>query len=300
MSALGMMNVPLAIALMSAGAAQAQDIRQDASEEQFEQRIKRALDVNEIQRFYSIYGYQQDKSLFFENIQLFTDSGASAVFQNAEYREKAGLERFWYGHWAHLTHHAFMPVDGLMNDHWLFQPVVTLSEDGQSARLRGHGRGYITSYQGQIRAGSSSESFTDKFVDESGQQQSLGPLALVQDYIYEHVFVKEDDAWKIKRWTICIYATGKYGRGYADIPVPGFMGNSPDAKPGERAQYDLVNQPERPQVLYPENPTGPDRVLSAEETGCFVAKNQVMAYATVVPFSFDNPVTGKPVTWENR
>lgn len=266
-----------------------------------EQRIKAVLDTNELERFYSIYGYQQDKSLYFENIELFVDKGAEAVFQNAEYRGKEGLARFWYGHWAHLTHNAFVPVDGLMNDHLLFQPIVTLGADGQSARLRGHGRGYITSYQGKIRVGQSTDGFTDKFVDEKGQQQSMGPLALVQDYIYEHSFVKENGTWKLKRWTLCIYATGKYGRGYADLPIPGIMGNEATAKHGERRKQDMDSEtPERPHDLYPENPVGPDEVLSAEKTGCFIAKNQVMARSAVVPFSFVNPVTGKAVTWKNR
>lgn len=266
-----------------------------------ESRIKALLDTNELERFYSIYGYQQDKSLYFENIELFVERGAAAVFQNAEYRGKDGLARFWFGHWGHLTHGAYAPVDGLMNDHLLFQPIVTLSPDGQTARLRGHGRGYITSYQGQIRVGQNTESFTDKVVDEDGVQRSAGPLALVQDYIYEHSFAKEDGAWKLRRWTLCIYATGKYGRGYADLPIPGTMGNDTNAKHGDRRAMDMESErPERPQALFPDNPTGPDHVLSAAETGCFVAKNQVMARSAVVPFSFVNPVTGRQVTWSNR
>jgi len=266
-----------------------------------ERRIKALLDGNEIERLYSIYGYQQDKSLFVENIDLFADKGAAAVFQNAEYRGKDGLARFWFGHWAHLTHNAFVPVDGLMNDHLLFQPVVTVSPDGNSARLRGHGRGYITSYQGKIREGQSTDGFTDKVVNADGVQQSAGPLGLVQDYIYEHRFVKEDGAWKLQRWTLCIYTTGKYGRGYADLPIPGTMGNGADARHGDRRAIDMENErPERPHTLYPENPVGPDKVLSSEETGCFIAKNQVMARSAVVPFSFVNPVTGKAVTWRNR
>lgn len=292
---------PLELSLACAAAMMAPTaLAQTMSDARFEQRLKALLDTNEIERFHNVYGYQQDKSLFFENIELFADKGSVGIFQNAEYREKAGLERLWYGHWAHLSHYAFVPVDGLLNDHIMFQPVVTLAPDGQTATLRGRGRGYITSYQETLK-GQGTKGFDDHFVDASGKQASTGHLALIQDYIYENRFVKEGGAWKLQRWNICIYATGTYGRGYADMPVAGTMGNPDDAKPGARRRLDLEEgQPERSQDLFPENAMGPDRVLTPEESGCFVAKNQIMSRSSVVPFSFVNPVNGRPVRWVNR
>jgi hypothetical protein len=270
-----------------------------AEEKPVEERIKALLDINELERFHSVYGYQQDKSLFNENVDLFVEKGSSTIFQNALYKDKTGIRRMWLGNWGRLTYDAYMMIDGLMNDHLMFQPVFTLSEDRQSAKMRARGRGYITTFDGDI--GKRTIAFGDHYVKEDGTREATGNLSLVQDYIYENTFVKDNGTWKLKDWNICIYATSSYSRGYADLPIPGKMGNGPDVKPGERRHVDLEEgKPENPQELFPGNPNGPDQVLTPEDTGCYVAKNQIMSRSAVVPFHYPNPVTGQPVVWENR
>ena len=58
--------------------------------------------------------------------------------------------------------------------------------------------------------------------------------------------------------------------------------------------------PENSNRLFPSNATGPDRLETAEENGCFVAKDQTMAHSMVFPFHYPNPVTGKYVTWKSH
>lgn len=265
------------------------------------QRAQRLSDIDQIERLHYIYGYQQDKMLWSEQVDLFAEHGASAIFQNAQYRDKTGVRRLWYGHWSRLTQGTLMQVDGVLNDHFQAQPVISLSGDGMSAQGRFRARDYVFNYAAPILSGQSSGlGLGDQFV--TGQQvRQAGLLALLQDVLYENTFVKEDGIWKIKTFNLCIYASAPYERGYSDRPIPGWMGAGPDAKHGDRRQLDLEEGlPEGASDLFPANPTGPDAVFSASQSGCFIAKDQVMSRSAVFPFHYANPVTGGSVSWRNQ
>jgi hypothetical protein len=266
------------------------------------QRAQRVADVIEIERLKSVYGYQQDKSLFSEQVDLFAKEGAYAIFQNGKYREHDGLRRLWYGHWSRLTADTLMHLDGFLNDHFIVQPVITVAPDGKSAKARFRARDYVFNYTAPFPLPPQHKTAADAqdHYTEDGKIKGAGPLNLIQDLIYENEYVREDGVWKMKGLTICIYANGTYGRGYADLPVPGQMGNPPWAKPGDRYTIDLTDtQPERSKELFPGNPVGPNEVISKEDLGCYIAKSHVMSRSAVYPFHYVNPVTQQPVLWKN-
>ncbi len=288
-----------ALFVFGASAALAQS---DARFERLVERAQRVADVIEIERLKSVYGYQQDKSLFSEQVDLFANEGAYAIFQNGKFREHEGLRRLWYGHWARLTAGTLMHLDGFLNDHFIVQPVITVAPDGKSAKARFRARDYVFNYTAPFPHPPQHKTAADAqdHYTEDGKIKGAGPLNLIQDLIYENEYVREDGLWKMKGLTICIYANGTYGRGYADLPIPGQMGNPPDAKPGDRYTIDLTDtQPERSKELFPGNPVGPDEVISAEDLGCYIAKSHTMSRSAVYPFHYVNPVTQQPVLWKN-
>ncbi|NLG74780.1 MAG: SnoaL-like domain-containing protein, partial [Xanthomonadaceae bacterium] len=189
----------------------------------------------------------------------------------------------WVGNWAGFTGHADMPVFGAMIDHHQAQGVITVAPDRRTAKAR-----YRTS--------------ADRFFSRNGQGLTSAAYAAEgadHSVWYENEYLREDGVWKLHKLQVCIYAEGSVGSGYSDLPVPGRLGVPADAdedywKPRAR----LAEAP--PVVPYPENPKGPDRVESPSEHGCFSAKNQTMNRSVVLPFHFPNPVTGRPVIWENK
>jgi SnoaL-like domain len=235
-------------------------------------------DMDDVERFHYVYGYQQDKLLLSEQVDLFAERGAEVHFQHGVFLGKEGAWRLWFGAWAKMTRNSGMPVYGQLNDHFESQPVIDISPDRQTAHARFRATDYVASYPG-------GPSNIDK----------------MQDVTYENTFVKEDGKWKLKIWNLCIYADGSYGRGFADMPLPGQMGNPPGAAPGQTEEAELSEAvPELSHVLFPSNPFGPDRVETSEEAGCFLAKDQTMVRSMVFPFHYPNPVTGKYVTWKNH
>lgn len=235
-------------------------------------------DMEDVERFHYIYAYQQDKLLLGEQVDLFADHGSEVHFQNQVYLGKAGARRLWVGHWGPMTKNALMPIYGVLNDHFESQPVIDISPDRQSAMARFRADDY-------------------DFTSGSTSRSSMH----TQEVEYENKYVKVGGKWEFKIWNLCIYADGSYGRGYADMPIPGQMGNAPDAAPGQVEKNELSEgTPENSNQLFPANATGPDRLETPEESGCFVAKDQTMVHSMVFPFHYPNPVTGKYVTWKNH
>ena len=118
---------------------------------------------------------------------------------------------------------------------------------------------------------------------------------------YENEYIREDGIWKMNKLHVCIYAEGALGSGYADMPMAGRFGVPAEIDEDywlSRARLDDDSTAHN--VLYPENPIGPDRVETLQEHGCGFAKNQTMIRALSLPFHFPNPVSGETLNWENR
>jgi len=113
-----------------------------------------------------------------------------------------------------------------------------------------------------------------------GRFRTLGKYAVYHEKeewiagIYDNDFVKEDGVWRIKIYRFCSPWSAEYFEGWQDIDA------------AKRA----------PQwVLYPKDPNGPDRLETAAEQCTDQYPNPGL-----VPFRFNNPVTGKPVAWPSR
>ena len=109
-----------------------------------------------------------------------------------------------------------------------------------------------------------------------GRFRTLGKYAVFHEKeewiagIYDNAYVKEDGVWKIKIYRFCSPWSAEYFEGWQDIDA------------AKRA----------PQwVLYPKDPNGPDRLETAAEQCTDQYPNPGL-----VPFRFNNPVTGKRST----
>lgn len=248
-----------------------------------EHRVGIVNDMNEIERFHHIYGWQQDYMLYYSQADLASDEPGEYRWKYGVFAGKEGARRMWVGNWAGFTGNADMPVFGAMIDHHQAQGVITVAPDRRTAKAR-----YRTS--------------TDRFFSRNGEgltSQAFAAEGADHSVWYENEFVREQGMWKLKALQVCIYAEGAVGSGYSDLPTPGKLGVPLDAgadywQPRAR----LAEAP--PVVKYPQSPKGPDRVESPSEHGCFSAKNQTMNRSVVLPFHFPNPVTGERVVWENK
>jgi hypothetical protein len=113
-----------------------------------------------------------------------------------------------------------------------------------------------------------------------GRFRTLGKYAVLHEKeewiagIYDNDYVQEDGVWKIKVYRFCSPWSADYFEAWQDIDA------------AKRA----------PQwVLYPKDPNGPDRLETAAERCTDQYPNPGL-----VPFRFNNPVTGKPVTWASQ
>jgi hypothetical protein len=250
---------------------------------ELEQRIGIVNDMDEIERFHHIYGWQQDYMFYYSQADLASDEPGEYRWKYGVFVGKEGARRMWVGNWAGFTGNADMPVFGAMIDHHQAQGVITVAPDRRTAKAR-----YRTS--------------TDRFFSRNGQGLTSAAYAAEgadHSVWYENEYVRENGIWKLKALQVCIYAEGSVGNGYSDLPVPGRLGVPVDADEGYwKPRARLAEAP--PVVTFPENPKGPDRVESPSEHGCFSAKNQTMNRSVVLPFHFPNPVTGERVEWENK
>jgi len=193
---------------------------------QLERRVQELEDVNAIRRLQWAYGYYIDYNRPEEVAALFARDGV-VVFLSGEYVGYEGVMRL-YGTWFQnlFTGGRRGPVHGLLLDHFQLQDVITIAEDGQTARGR---------FRGLLAGGWHDEVLKDK---PEGMPQQFW-----ESGIYENDYVKEDGVWKIKRLDYMMQWQGDYETGWART----------------------VAHLQPAVVCYPENPDGPDRILPEKE-----------------------------------
>jgi hypothetical protein len=136
-------------------------------------RAERVADVNEIQNLQSSYGYYTDKMLWDEVVDLFADNGTLEIGPSGVYVGKDSIRRYLLS----LSGGKQGPLEGVLNDHFQLQPIVTVADDGLTAK----GRWRLFLMSGVSGAG-------------SGGKFGAG--------VYENEYVKENGVWKIStlRW----------------------------------------------------------------------------------------------------
>jgi hypothetical protein len=135
-----------------------------------EQRAGRVADVDAIQNLQGSYGYYTDKMLWDEVVDLFAADGTLEIGPSGVYVGKDSIRRYLMS----LSGGRQGPLEGVLNDHFQLQPIVTVADDGLTAR----GRWRLFLMTGVSGAG-------------SGGNWGEG--------VYENEYVREDGVWKISK-----------------------------------------------------------------------------------------------------
>lgn len=150
-----------------------------------EAELDRLRSESEIVKIENQYGYYLDSRMWAEAAELWTDDGSIEIGRRGEYRGKANIHRFFQevlgGDVWGIGEHEFA-------NHIQLQPVVTISDDRQSAQLR---------CRAMVVAGW-----------PTGAEELLWA-----EGIYENTFLRVDGRWKIHTM---IWAPTFY------LPMPGF------------------------------------------------------------------------------
>lgn len=199
--------------------------------ERLEREVTQLRDRDAIQRLQFIYGYYLDNRMWRQLADLFTENDPwMEIGRRGRYAGKEAIHDFLLnamgkGRWG-------LEKDQIAN-HMQLQPVITLAEDGRTAQVRA--RAFI-------------------------QMSHLPNKSRIRwaEGLYENLFVKEPDGWKIKHlwWSATFYAF---------LPVEG--------------AYWHESVPEDDSVSAGQRSTGPDEALGR----------------IWIPFHYPHPVTGEPV-----
>ncbi|HET7607326.1 MAG TPA: nuclear transport factor 2 family protein [Gammaproteobacteria bacterium] len=132
-------------------------------------RAVRIDDVNAIQNLQGSYGYYTDKMLWDEVVDLFADDGTIEIGPSGVYAGKDSIRRYLLS----LRDGKQGPLESVLNDHFQLQPIVTVADDGLTAK----GRWRLFLMTGESGSG-------------SGGNWGEG--------VYENEYVKDNGVWKIR------------------------------------------------------------------------------------------------------
>ncbi len=155
-------------------------------------RVQRIKDCNDIKRLQRIFGYYFDRGLWDEMSDLFSNNSTLEYARDGVYRGKEKIKAYFYA----LGGNKPGLRDGQLNEHFQLMPVITLSNDGLTAK----GRWRDLSLQGEY-----------------------GKTAFWGEGPYENEYVKEDGVWKISK--LCWHQT-------ILVPYEGGWAKNEDANQG--------------------------------------------------------------------
>jgi hypothetical protein len=208
-------------------------------------RIGRLEDVADIRRIQFAYGYYIDYCHYGDVLNLFAED-AEVVFLSGVYKGRAGIKRLYVDWILGLFNQGREgPDDGLLFDHIQMQDVITVAPDRQTAK--GRFRGVMLGGSHDIR----------KYRPPGVPQQFM------ESGIYENDYVREDGVWKIKRLDYMLQWQSEYEHGWAHTDA--------HLRPA--------------QVLFPEDPHGPDYLLDV--------KRETWPYRQDTPVHYAHPVLAK-------
>jgi triacylglycerol lipase len=169
-----------------------------------EHAIERVKDFHALDNLQSAYGYYLDKNLWNNLADLFAKDGSIELAQRGVYKGQKRVRDFLF---AVFGRNGEGPVAGRLGNHVQMQPVIHISEDGQSAKIR-------------VRM---------------MQQLSFGARASMGGSVYENEAVKEDGVWKFSVDHTMNTFTAAYDGGWmrtSSTVVPGPSKDlPPDAPP---------------------------------------------------------------------
>ncbi len=208
-------------------------------------RVGTLEDVNDIRRLHFSYGYYIDYCHYEDVVKLFAEDG-EVVFLSGLYKGHKGIRRIYIDWILNLFNQGREGADdGFLFDHIQMQDVITVAPDRQTAKGR---------FRGVLLGGSH---------DIREYRPQGVPQQFMESGMYENDYVRENGVWKIKRLDYVLQWQAEYETGWAHT--------------------DSHLQPA--QVLYPENPLGPDYFTG--ET------RQTWPYRQDLPVHYAHPVIAK-------
>ena len=149
-----------------------------------QQQAQRVKDANAIKRLQRTYGYYVEEALWDEVVPLFADNATLEMARDGVYVGKERIRAYFYA----LGDGQQGLREGQLNEQLQLMPVVTLSEDGRSAKAR---------WRNLMLTG------------------QLGEQALWGEGPFENEYVKEDGVWRISKlwWQQAILVS--YAGGWA-------------------------------------------------------------------------------------
>ena len=133
-------------------------------------RAARVADIDKIEYLQGSYGFYTDKMLWDEVLDLFTTDATLEIGPSGVYVGKDSIRRYLYS----LSGGKQGPLEGVLNEHFQLQPIVTVAPDGQAARARW--RAFL---------------MTGVYGSGSGGNWGEGT--------YENEYVKQNGVWKIRK-----------------------------------------------------------------------------------------------------
>jgi triacylglycerol lipase len=164
-----------------------------------ERVVERVKDFHALDNLQSAYGYYLDKNLWNNLADLFSRDGSMELAQRGVYKgprvREFLLKVFGRGQEG--------PVANRLGNHLQLQPVIHVSEDGKTAKIR----------------------------SRMVQQMSFGPRASMGGAIYENEAVKEDGVWKLSRDHAYNTFSAPYEGGWTAVTGSNVPGPSKDFPP---------------------------------------------------------------------
>jgi SnoaL-like domain len=220
-------------------------------------------DIHQIRRVQYTYGYFIDKSQYDEVVDLFSDD-AEVWFLGGVYKGKAGVRRLYLERFrAIFTQGHNGPRYGWLLDHPQLQMVIDVADDRLSATVRGRSMMQAGTHETAETAISLLEGATAELTRRVRRSWWEGG-------VYDNRYVRDNGVWKISRIGYFPFWHGTFEAGWEKIPV------------------DYIPTPS---VCYPEDPLGPDYILSPQP--------RLWPATDIVPFPYNHPVTGQPIVCDN-
>ena len=208
-------------------------------------RLGKLEDITDIRRLQFSYGYYIDYCHYEDVVNLFAED-AEVVFLSGVYKGHKGIRRLYIDWILNLFNQGREGADdGFLFDHIQMQDVITIADDRQTAKGR---------FRGVMLGGSH---------DMRKYRPPGVPQQFMESGIYENDYVRENGVWKIKRLDYMLQWQAEYETGWAHTDA--------HLRPA--------------QVLFPEDPNGPDVLLET--------KRETWPYRQDTPVHFAHPVIAK-------
>jgi len=218
-------------ALLAGAPAQAQSI--DREIDALTTRVEKLEGARAVLKLQRAFGFYIDRGLWPDAADLFTDNGTIEIGLDGVYVGKARIRDYLKA--LHGGQEGL--IYGQLNEWVTLQPVVTVAEDGRSAKARWRDLGML------------------------GQHKQHAEW---RDGVYENEYVKENGVWKISKLHLYVNFVAPYKKGWARLqPGEGLVqSEASKAMPADRpttVRYRAFPEPYIPPFHAP-NPVSGKRV----------------------------------------